>query len=150
MIRSKKRLALCWSLIILNVAFIWINSLLPREVSAAFSKLVGQVMDWLFPTEGGLAEGEGNGILRKIAHFTEFCSLGILLSWLVQMVHQKKWECVVIPFIAGVAVASIDELIQKCIPGRGPGILDVCIDASGVVLGILILTGIAHCKHKKI
>ena len=83
MIRSKKRMTLCVSLIICNIAFIWVNSMLPREVSAAFSKLVGQIMDWFLPSQVTMAKGEGNGILRKIAHFTEFCTLRILTSWLV-------------------------------------------------------------------
>lgn len=149
MIRSKHRMMLCISLIVCNIAFIWVNSMLPREVSAAFSKLVGRIMDWFLPSQGTLAEGEGNGILRKIAHFTEFCTLGILTSWLAQMLSCKKWQGIVIPFAFGVSVACIDELIQKFNPGRGPGFLDVCIDAAGVALGIGILIGIAYGKRKK-
>lgn len=147
MIRSQKRITLCGVLIGLNIAFIWVNSLLPREVSAAFSGLVGQVMDWLFPSQGTMAEGEGNGILRKIAHFTEFCTLGVLLSWMAGMLRQEKW--VLMPIIAGVAVACIDETIQCFIPGRGPGVLDVLIDAAGVVLGVMLIWLIKAKKHAK-
>ncbi len=147
MIRSQKRITLCGVLIALNIAFIWVNSLLPREVSAAFSGLVGQVMDWLFPSQGTMAEGEGNGILRKIAHFTEFCTLGVLLSWMAGMLWQEKW--VLMPIIAGVAVACIDETIQCFVPGRGPGVLDVLIDAAGVVLGVMLIWLIKAKKHAK-
>lgn len=139
MIRSRTRLTVCSVLIVLNIAFIWINSLLPREVSAAFSRLVGQILDRLIPSQGSVAEGQGNGILRKIAHFTEFCSLGVLLSWLVCMVRAKQWEHMWIPLGVGASVACIDELIQTMIPGRGPGVLDVCIDVAGVTLGIVFL-----------
>jgi len=139
-------MTLCISLIACNIVFIWVNSLLPREISAAFSKLVGQILDLFLPSQGTLSEGEGNGILRKIAHFTEFCTLGMLTSWLVQMLQLKKWNCVWIPFISGVGVACVDELIQKFNPGRGPGFLDVCIDAAGVALGIVLLIWIAHRK----
>ena len=148
MIRSRTRVTVCSVLIILNVAFIWINSLLPREISAAFSKFVGQILDFFIPSQGSVAEGQGNGILRKIAHFTEFCSLGVLLSWLVRMVRSKKWEWIWIPLAAGAAVACIDELIQTMIPGRGPGILDVCIDVAGVTLGILLIVLIKPMKKR--
>ncbi len=148
MIRSRTRVTVCSVLIVLNIAFIWINSLLPREVSAAFSKLVGQILDLLIPSQGSVADGQGNGILRKVAHFTEFCSLGVWLSWLMRMVCSKKWEYVLIPLAAGAAVACIDELIQRFIPGRGPGILDVCIDVAGVTLGILLLILIKPMKKR--
>lgn len=148
MIRSRKRLWLCVALIVMNIAFIWSNSLMPREASAAFSRFVGQILDWLFPSQTTMAEGEGNGILRKIAHFTEFCTLGVLLSWLTGMLRQKRWELVAYPLIAGVAIACADEIIQCFVPGRGPGVLDVVIDSAGVLLGILIIQIILQIKRK--
>ena len=149
MIRSQKRITLCGALIVLNIAFIWVNSQLPREVSAAFSGLVGQVMDWLFPSQGTMAEGEGNGILRKIAHFTEFCTLGALLSWMAGMLRQEKRKRIVVPVLAGVAVACVDETIQCFVPGRGPGVLDVLIDTAGVILGVMLIWLIAAKKYAK-
>lgn len=148
MIRSRKRMTLCTVLIAVNIAFIWGNSLMPRELSAAFSRLVGQIVDWLFPSQGTMAEGEGNGILRKLAHFTEFCALGTLLSWQVRMLRQKKWEHFVLPLAAGVTVACIDEIIQCFVPGRGPGLLDVAIDSAGVLLGVALLTVVVIIKKK--
>ncbi|MBO5078676.1 MAG: VanZ family protein [Oscillospiraceae bacterium] len=148
MIYTKKRLSLCALLISLNLLFIWGNSLLPSEMSAAFSKLVGAVIDWLIPGPATPAEGEGHGILRKIAHFTEFCSLGMLLSWLVRMTSEKKWQHFAIPLVSGVAAAAIDETIQLFVPGRGPHIRDVGIDSLGVLMGIAILWGIALRKKR--
>lgn len=138
-------------LIILNLLFIWINSLLPREISAAFSKLVGRFLELFISGPVTPSEGEGHGILRKIAHFMEFCSLGIFLSWFVRMVRTKKWEYFVIPLLAGITAASIDETIQLFVPGRGPHIRDVGIDTLGVLLGIGILALIAWgCRKNKL
>lgn len=150
MIYTKKRQTLCIALIIANLLFIWGNSLLPSEVSAAFSKLVGTIIDWLIPGPEKPLEGEGHGILRKIAHFTEFCTLGMLLSWFVRMTCEKKWQHFVVPLVTGVAAASIDETIQLFVPGRGPHIRDVGIDSFGVLMGIAILSGIAlwKARHK--
>ena len=143
----KKKVNWCAVLIALNIAFIWGNSLLPRETSAAFSRLVGQILDWIFPSQGGLAVGEGNGILRKIAHFTEFCCLGVLMRWMAQMRQKPQWKRLLLPVLTGIAVACVDETIQCFVPGRGPGILDVCIDAAGVTLGVLILTLVYRKKE---
>ena len=150
MIRTKKRIGFCICLLILNVAFIWGNSMLPREVSSAFSRWVGRIVDWIFPGPS-TSSGGGHGILRKIAHLTEFCCLGMLLHWLAGMLREKRWEQILYPLAVGAAVAGIDETIQYFNPGRGPGILDVCIDTFGVTLGILIvlLAVWYKKKHKK-
>lgn len=148
MIRTQRRMTLCVSLIVLNLAFIWINSLLPREVSSAFSKLIGMLLRPFTSGSVDLVEGQGQGTLRKIAHFAEFCSLGMLLSWLVRMTKTRKWEWFVLPFSFGVLAAAVDETIQIFVPGRGPQLRDVGIDALGVLLGVLILTGIALWKEK--
>lgn len=149
MIRTKKRLAVCLSLTAFNILFIWVNSMLPSEVSAGFSRLVGRIIDFLIPGSGDTNAGQGHGILRKIAHLMEFLCLGVLLSWLVRMLRQKTWEYYAFPLLAGVAVASVDETIQCFVPGRGPGILDVCIDSTGVILGILLLSCIIHITNRK-
>lgn len=149
MIRTKKRMAVCLALTAFNILFIWVNSMLPSEVSAAFSRLVGRIIDFLLPGSGNPNAGQGHGILRKIAHLMEFFCLGMLLTWLVRMLRHKKWEHYVFPLLAGVAVASVDETIQYFVPGRGPGILDVCIDSTGVILGILLLSWIIEIKQQK-
>lgn len=86
----------------------------------------------------------GGGLLRKIAHFTEFASLGLLLGWLFGMLRKKK----VTPFLCGALAACIDETIQIFVPGRGPGIRDVCIDVGGVVTGMILLY-VGHTCFKK-
>lgn len=149
MIKTKKNLFLCISLITLNVAFIWCNSLLSKELSSAFSNLVGTVISWFFPATQMQGGGAGHGTLRKIAHFMEFCSLGLLLSWLFHMTTQRKWTHYALPLVLGAAVACIDETIQIFVPGRGPGLRDVAIDSAGVLLGVLLLSWLAYRQQKK-
>lgn len=149
MITTAKRQKLCLSLIVLNLLFIWGNSLLPREISSAFSRFIGSLLEGFCPGPSTPAEGEGQNVLRKIAHFAEFCSLGILLSWLARMTCPKKWQFYGIPFVLGAAAAAVDETIQIFVPGRGPQLRDVCIDTLGVLLGIGIMTVIAICIKRK-
>ncbi len=117
------------------------------EASRAISTFVRDVLNFLL---GGVTSGEGqlsgDGLLRKIAHFTEFASLGLLLSWLFGMLQKKR----IYPFLCGAMAACIDETIQLFVPERGPGIKDVLIDISGVLTGMIILhLGHTYLKSKR-
>ena len=138
MIRTKKRLWLCCGLIFLNLGFIWGNSLLPGEISGAISGWLRDLFAALIP--GGEDKPDsGHGLLRKLAHFTEFCTLGMLLSWLYSMLLPKHWQRTVFPLLCGIGAACTDETIQCFVPDRGPGIKDVGIDTLGVTLGVVII-----------
>ena len=128
---TKAKLTLCWALILGLLVFIWGNSLLPAEISQAFS-------DWVKSLLTGGASGTGgggSGTLRKIAHFAEFAALGVSLGWLFGMLG-KKWY---LPILPGFGVACMDETIQLFVPNRGPGIADVALDTAGVAAGIFAL-----------
>lgn len=132
-------MGLCITLLCLNVAFIWGNSLLPGEVSGAISQWVRDVLASIFGLPEQPGADEGHGLLRKLAHFTEFACLGMCLSWLVRMLREKKPEHYLYPLLGGFLVACADETIQAFVPGRGPGIKDVAIDTLGVCLGIVLI-----------
>jgi VanZ family protein len=147
--KTKTRLAVCVTLLVLILGFIWGNSLLPGEVSGAFSAKVKDFLASLFGWENAESDPSGHGLLRKLAHATEFCVLGMCLNWLMHMLRSKKLQAVLLSIGGGLLVASIDETIQCFIPGRGPGIKDVGVDMLGFVLGTLILLGVACRKHGK-
>ena len=143
MIRNAKRLRLCTALLICNLIFIWGNSLLPGEVSGAFSDWVKAILSKLF--SGDADDSSGGGLLRKVAHFTEFAALGMCLAWLHGMLQKGKLR----PFLWGVLAASVDETIQRFVPDRGPSVKDVCIDSAGVLTGIILLwTGYNYLKKR--
>lgn len=140
--RTRGRLALCIALITGILLFIWGNSLLPAEISQAFS-------DWVKALLTGGASGgasDGSGLLRKIAHFAEFAALGMSLGWLFGMLKKGK----IYPFLLGFAAACLDETIQIFVPERGPGIFDVALDTAGVAVGIgLLYIGYKIIKREK-
>lgn len=147
MLRTKKRLILCLSLLAMNLAFIWGNSLLPGHISGAFSDWVKNILSAIFPLRPNHAGG--GGLLRKLAHFTEFTCLGLILSWLARMLREKKWEHLLFPLAAGILAAATDETIQIFVPNRGPALKDVGIDTAGVLLGIVIIYLIQHFKNRR-
>lgn len=146
MIRSRKRLAVCSCLLCVNLCFIWGNSLLPGEISGAVSGWLRNLIALLF---GGSPDGSdtGHGLLRKLAHFTEFACLGLLFCWLLGMLQRKYWP--LWSLLCGAAVAAVDETIQLFVPDRGPAIKDVGIDTLGVCLGIVIIYIIRKQKQSK-
>lgn len=146
MIRTSRRLWLCAALLTLNIAFIWGNSLLPGEISGAFSDWVRELLTPLFQWEPGTSTGDG--LLRKLAHFTEFMTLGLCLRWLFGMLLTKspqQWLCAA---AAALLTAGIDETIQMFVPDRGPALKDVGIDTLGALLGITALTLIHKAKNQ--
>lgn len=134
MIRTDRRVRLCAVLLALNILFIWGNSLLPGSVSGAISQFVRDLLAFLLGSSSG-DPNAGHGLLRKLAHFTEFACLGALLAWLLGML------CKPLPFalLFGFLVASIDETIQYFVPNRGPAFKDVLIDTAGALVGISLL-----------
>lgn len=142
MLRTEKRMRLCVTLLILNLTFIWGNSLVPGAVSGAFSDWVKGILSAILPLAG---QGDAGGFwVRKLAHFSEFAALGACLGWLFAMQNKGR----VFPFLWGAAAACVDETIQCFVPDRGPGIRDVCIDSGGVLFGLLVLH-LLHFLYKR-
>lgn len=145
---GKKYRKLCIALLTANVLFIWGNSLLTAPISAAFSRFVGKLLGQVFGLSGA-ASGSGHGLLRKIAHVTEFACLGMCLRWFASMEYPSRLQRIGIPLVAGILVACVDETIQIFVPGRGPGLKDVMIDTLGLTLGVVIISLIYYFNHKK-
>ena len=147
MIRTEKRLRLCAALIVVNLCFIWGNSLLPGSVSGAISDAVKNLLRWCLSFLGlPPGGGGGGGLLRKVAHFTEFACLGGLFTWLFSMLRRPAWLALGCGFLA----ACVDETIQIFVPDRGPSVFDVGIDTAGVVVGVTLLLLFHHIKRKQI
>ena len=144
-ILQKRRHALCIVILAINLLFIWGNSLMPGHVSAAISRFVGNVLSIFFSGNGGEIAPSGEGILRKIAHILEFCSLGFLLS-LILTIGRKP---IMIALPLGMLAGAVDESIQLLVPERGPHIRDVGIDTLGVLAGIGICALILSLRKGK-
>ena len=139
-----QHLRLAVVLLILLLVFIWGNSLLPAEYSAAIS---GWIWDLLGDFGGDMIIPDGSigdGPLRKAAHFIEFSGLGMVLLR-IAILTEKPWLSAL---AGGIAVACIDETIQLFVPGRGPALTDVLIDTSGVLTGLILLLLIRHWRRK--
>ena len=136
--RTKKRMILCTALLIAVLAFIWGNSLTNGEDSGNLS---GSIMEWInaFLRLDELGADRLHHLIRKMAHFTEFACLGLLLTWRFGMMGEKKGHLFCMPLLFGMMAACVDETIQVFVPDRGPSPVDIWIDTCGVAAGIVIL-----------
>jgi VanZ family protein len=75
--------------------------------------------------------GVWDTILRKGAHVAEYAILGLLL---LRAVGREAPA-----FLLGVAYAVTDEFHQRFVSGRHASPVDVAIDSTGVLVGILVL-----------
>ena len=116
--------------------FIWGNSLLPASVSGAISGWLHRILSALLPGDGNVSNGDG--LLRKIAHFTEFALLGMVLLRLLRNLEDRLPVAWLLSLGCGAFAACMDELLQHFSPGRAPRFGDVCIDTAGVLTGTLV------------
>lgn len=87
-----------------------------------------------------------NNLLRKLAHFSEFCLLGVLtyLAALNLMGRRNrkrpptKFGVGMVCFYICAVLAALDELHQSMSAGRTPSTGDMLVDCAGAILGIII------------
>jgi VanZ family protein len=123
-------------LLLLTLAFIFSNSLLPvaqsQEKSLGVMEIVKPVLEF-FVGKGAVTDH----LVRKLAHFTEFLILGIILTLLCVQRRRPRLQNVLICLSFGLAAAVIDESLQM-LTDRAPMLADVLLDFSGVFSGVLI------------
>lgn len=125
-----------WVLILLiglNLALIWGSSCMPGEDSAAVSGGVLELIAGFIPV---LNSQWAHTLLRKLAHFSEFACLGVLMA---QLCRQELGQVPVWLAGVGLAVGCVDETIQIFSPGRSSSVLDVWIDSAGFIAGMVLI-----------
>ena len=80
-----------------------------------------------------------NAVIRKIAHFSIYTLVGLLLMGIMTRTKLKDKRRILITVVIGIIYATLDEFHQSFSPGRTPKITDIYIDTLGVILGILLV-----------
>lgn len=76
-----------------------------------------------------------NLIIRKLAHFTEYFILGVLVYNMTYNYNKKTFIAIIICVLYAIS----DEFHQMIVPGRSCQLLDITIDSSGSITGIYII-----------
>ena len=114
-------------LAVLLLCFIWGNSMLPGEVSGEISGGLMAYVGELFSAFGT----NGELVLRKCAHFSEYAALGFFLGGAFTAGGQRKSQRLPLCLLCGLLTACLDETIQIFAVARGSSLIDVWIDAAG-------------------
>lgn len=124
-------------LLVLTLAFIWGNSLLPRTESQEISR--GLLVELCAALEhvGLHLDPQNDHWLRKLAHFGEFGLLGAELCTLLFLNRRARPQGFVNCAFAGLAVAVTDEALQL-ISNRGSQVQDILLDFVGFLAGLLL------------
>lgn len=109
--------------------------------------------DYETTPESELAEIETSvtKLVRKLAHFSIYGGLGFLSLLTFSRYNLSRRKLYTVSAVFCFLYAVSDELHQYFIPGRSCEALDVLIDFSGSVCGMVFLTlaYIIICKYKK-
>ena len=126
-------------LIVLLLAFIWGNSMLPPGPSEKLSRHVTDTVNTEVHTSAPSAPARRftNTQIRKAAHFLEYAALGLLTLWWMlagSLRLGKTWPQLV---LFGLGTGFLDETIQ-IFSGRTDSITDVWLDLAGFTTGALL------------
>ena len=135
-------------LILLGLTFISIFNFSNQDgqTSGGISRKVARKIVDVFPYTKNLSEKTKNKIvektqpiIRKGAHLSIYTLVGIfIMSFISTYKIHLKYKFL-ISILVGLVYASSDEIHQSFIPGRTASIIDVGIDTSGVLLGIILV-----------
>ena len=89
-------------------------------------------------------------VIRKIAHFSIYTLVGLLLMGLLNTYKIKENWKIILSVLLGMIYATSDEIHQGFTPGRSPKITDVYIDTLGVILGIVLILLVIKIYDKSI
>lgn len=132
-------LIILWLLAAAVTAFIWANSAVDAERSGNISQNVVEIVCGILGEEiEDEAMASANFTVRKIAHFSEFCLLGIIYALIKIKLDGKSFSALIFfPLFCTLLTAVSDEFLQS-FTGRGSSVRDVLIDFSGASFGILL------------
>ena len=143
----KRKNIIRWLLLIIWMVFIFLMSNTNGDKSSDQSQSIVNILCYLgIDLHSSLAD-IATFIVRKAAHFTEYLILYILFyRVLILYINENKSK-----FIAIILVflyACTDEFHQLFVQDRDGNFRDVCIDTSGGIFGLIILSIINKVKNK--
>lgn len=145
----KKRKFISFMAVIVWMSLLFFLSSQPATESGALSRNVTQMIisfvQQIFPSVELDLQGL-HGLVRKSAHFFGYFVLGLLVMTALGTSNIRGNRRVVITLFICLAYAIADEIHQVFIPGRAGQVVDVIIDTSGSLVGILIYLVFARLR----
>lgn len=88
--------------------------------------------------------------IRKGAHFGTYLILGVFLALaLYTYFKNNNFLRIFIPWMTATGLAAFDEFHQGLTGGRTPSVVDVMLDSSGALTGIIVVVIILYFMNRK-
>ena len=119
-----------------------------QELSSGITEVIIETVEKIAP-DTRINHGVLSHYVRKNAHFIAYFILGILSTnalYLNGIYNKKAFS---IGLLISVIYAITDEIHQLFVPGRAGRILDVIIDSSGALVGIILYILLFKLIEKK-
>ena len=132
----------CWILVGLMVIFIFSNSAASASTSNGMSLTVSEWVRPVLNTVGLHPETDFlNFVIRKLAHFSEYALLGVLigLAYRLQPWSWMKGKVALLPFFIS---PVLDENLQRFSSGRSCELRDMLIDSAGMAVGMMLVIAV--------
>lgn len=124
--------------ILCTLMFIFSNSSVDTETSKQQSGRIVELVKDIMGSLLSIEDDQLTHIVRKTAHFVEYCALGFEFALLAfYLSFGCKIRDVIYAASVSLLTANIDELIQLY-SGRGSMVSDVFLDFGGALAGIFI------------
>lgn len=133
-------------LTVLFILFIFHNSMFPGQQSGNQSQYVMGLLDQMLATLRSPVT-LSDYFVRKAAHFTEYFILGVLMLITIRSYRKPVLKSAFAGMSFLLFVPVIDEFIQLFTPKRGSSVLDVLLDFSGGMAGMLVCCLIGHLRQ---
>jgi len=103
------------------------------------SRFILPFLQWLLPDATLETLWQLHWLVRKAAHFVEYCLLSLfVLRGLRGGTAGWRWRWAVWAVLISAGYAGVDEIHQHFVPGRGAAVEDVLLDSAGAVVGQLL------------
>lgn len=122
----------------------------PAGAMSETSRIIGPLLEFFFPEMPYETRQIIHGLVRKLAHFTEYAILALLTLRALSMSASgflQKWRYI-LPIVFVAAIASIDEFNQSFEVSRTGAVGDVLLDISGGFAAMLAVFGIQKTRSR--
>ena len=143
---NKKKI-IAWILVCIWLLVIFLFSSQTGSSSSELSNGIVTFLKDLFPFS--FNQEFFSLLIRKLAHFSEYFVLGILVCNLVKQYQNLGKKEYLWIFIFCFLYACSDEFHQMFVGGRSPQILDILIDSLGSLTGIFLIFYLKRIRERK-
>ena len=155
----KKKIITAVLLILLLVVYVMIfffSAENAEDSTAASSKVTGFLVNLYYKIFGGtvistdmpLVVTVAEGGIRKLAHFIEYMTVGLLSFGIAAMWIQSTEKSFLMIVIQLIISAGLDEIHQYFVPGRASSVKDVMLDTAGGIMGIILILVIREMRKQ--